>query len=320
MPTIFVGVDVARTTLDVCIQPVDQTSHIPNSAAAHKKLIKYLQTLATKPSDIRVVVESTGGFELPLALALEEGGIEVAIIKPERARYFAKATGQLAKTDAIDAGILAQFCQAVPLTIMPLPTEEIRHFRDLLDRREQLMNMKTMESNRIPTTTQKQAVQSIENHINWIDREIDKIEKEIDRRIAENPQWKELDRIIQSIPGVGRQTARTLIGQLPELGHVNRKVIGQLVGLAPVANDSGTSTGKRHIVGGRKQVRKAMYMASLSAARYNPVASALYKRLRERGKSAKVALVAVAHKLLTITNAMVQKKTTWQHSDVGNPG
>jgi transposase len=318
MPALFVGIDVARTTLDVCIQPLDQTSHMNNGPAAHRKLIKRLQSLAAKPSDIRVVLESTGGFELSLALALEEAGIEVAIIKPERARYFAKATGQLAKTDAIDAGILAQFCQAVPLTIVPLPTEEISHFRDLLDRREQLMNMKTMESNRIPTTTQKQTIQSIENHINWINREIDKIEKEIDHRIAENPQWKELDQIIQSIPGIGPQTARTLIGQLPELGHVNRKVIGQLVGLAPVANDSGTTKGQRCIVGGRKQVRKAMYMAALSAARYNPAASSLYKRLREQGKSAKVALIAVAHKLLTIINAMVQKKTTWQHSHVAN--
>jgi transposase len=319
MSNVFVGIDVARTTLDVCILPLDQTSHLDNSPAAHHKLIQQLQTLAATPSDIRVVLESTGGFELPLALALEIAGIEVAIIKPERARYFAKATGQLAKTDAIDAGILALFCQKVPLTIVPLPNEEIRHFRDLLDRREQLMGMKTMESNRLATTIQKHARKSIEKHIAWINREINSIEKEIDQRIAENPQWKELDRIIQSIPGIGPQTARTLIGQLPELGQVDRKVIGQLVGLAPVANDSGTTTGQRHIVGGRQQVRNVLYMAALSAARFNPVANALYKRLRERGKSAKVALIAVAHKLLTIINAMVQKGTTWQHSIVANP-
>jgi transposase len=319
MPTLFVGIDVARTTLDVRILPLDQASHLDNSPAAHRKLIQQLQTLTTKPSDIRVVLESTGGFELPLALALEEAGIEVAIIKPERARYFAKATGQLAKTDAIDASILARFCQTVPLTIVPLPTEEIRHFRDLLDRREQLLGMKTMESNRLGTTIQKQTIKSIEKHIAWINREINNIEKEIDQRIAENAQWKELDRIIQSIPGIGPQTARTLIGQLPELGQVDRKVIGQLVGLAPIANDSGTATGQRHIVGGRKHVRNVLYMAALSASRYNPVAKALYQRLRERGKSAKVALIAVAHKLLTIINALVRTKATWQHPNVAIP-
>ena len=316
MPTLFVGIDVARATLDVCIQPPDQTLHLHNTPAGHRLLVKTLRPLAAKTTDIRVVLESTGGFELPVALALEEAGIEVAIIKPERARYFAKATGQLAKTDAIDAAILAQFCQAVPLTILPLPTEEIRHFRDLLDRRQQLVDMRTMESNRLDTTTEKQAHQSLKKHLAWFDREIRQIEKEIGRRIQDNPQWQETDRILQSIPGIGPQTARTLIGQLPELGHVDRKVIGQLVGLAPVANDSGKTEGPRHIVGGRQQVRNVLYMAALSASSCNPVTKALYIRLLAQGKAAKVALIAVAHKLLTIANAMVQNKTTWRHSNV----
>ena len=316
MPTLFVGIDVARATLDVCIQPPDQTLHLHNTPAGHRLLVKTLRPLAAKTTDIRVVLESTGGFELPVALALEEAGIEVAIIKPERARYFAKATGQLAKTDAIDAAILAQFCQAVPLTILPLPTEEIRHFRDLLDRRQQLVDMRTMESNRLDTTTEKQAHQSLKKHLAWFDREIRQIEKEIDRRIRDNPQWQETDRILQSIPGIGPQTARTLIGQLPELGHVDRKVIGQLVGLAPVANDSGKTEGPRHIVGGRQQVRNVLYMAALSASSCNPVTKALSIRLLAQGKAAKVALIAVAHKLLTIANAMVQNKTTWRHSNV----
>ena len=316
MPTLFVGIDVARATLDVCIQPPDQTLHLHNTPAGHRLLVKTLRPLAAKTTDIRVVLESTGGFELPVALALEEAGIEVAIIKPERARYFAKATGQLAKTDAIDAAILAQFCQAVPLTILPLPTEEIRHFRDLLDRRQQLVDMRTMESNRLDPTTEKQAHQSLKKHLAWFDREIRQIEKEIDRRIQDNPQWQETDRILQSIPGIGPQTARTLIGQLPELGHVDRKVIGQLVGLAPVANDSGKTEGPRHIVGGRQQVRNVLYMAALSASSCNPVTKALYLRLLAQGKAAKVALIAVAHKLLTIANAMVQNKTTWRHSNV----
>lgn len=316
MPVHFVGIDVARATLDMCVLPSKQTAHVPNTPAGRQKIIQTLRSLAPNPGDIRVVFESTGGYELPTALALEEAGFEVAIIKPERARYFAKANGQLAKTDTIDAEILASFCQLIPLTIVPLPPEELRHFRDLLDRREQLIEMRTMESNRRDTTLQKQARKSIDKHITWIDRELGGIEKELDRRIKENPRWEELDQIIQSVPGLGSQASRTLIGQLPELGKVDRKVIGHLVGLAPVANDSGTTDGLRHIVGGRKQVRSVLYMAALSSVRCNPICKALYIRLRERGKPAKSALVAVAHKLLTIVNAMVQKKTMWQHSNV----
>ena len=319
MPTLFVGIDVAQATLDVCIRPGLHTTQFRNTPTDHRRLIENLRPRAAQPADIRVVLESTGGLELPLAIALEEAGIEVAIIKPERARYFAKATGQLAKTDAIDAAILAQFCQSVPLTISPLPTEEIRLFRDLLDRRQQLVEMRTMESNRLPTTTEKQARQSIQKHLAWVDREIKQLEAQIDRRIAQNPTWKEIDQILQSIPGIGVQTARILIGQLPELGQVDRKVIGQLVGLAPVANDSGRTEGPRHIVGGRRQIRNTLDMAALSAIKYNPVGKALYIRLLQKGKCAKVALVAVAHKLLTIANAMVQNKTTWRHSNVANP-
>lgn len=318
MPSVFVGIDVSQATLDVCILPMQHTQQIPNTPTAHNALVETLRPLADQPADIRVVLESTGGLELPVALALAHVGIEVAIIKPQRARHFAKATGQLAKTDAIDAAILARFCQTIPLTIQPLPPEEIRLLRDLLDRRQQLVAMRTMESNRLPTTTDKQAVASLKKHLGWFDREIRQIEKRIDQRIADSPQWTETDRILQSIPGIGVQTARTLIGLLPELGRVDRKAIGQLVGLAPVANDSGRTEGPRHIVGGRQQVRNTLYMAALSAITHNPVGKALYIRLLQKGKSAKVALIAVAHKLLTIANAMVHSKTTWRHSDVAN--
>jgi transposase len=319
MPTLFVGIDVASATLDVGILPADRLLHVPNTAAGHRQLIDALLPLAERPSEIRAVVESTGSLELPVALALEQAGIEIAVIKPERARHFAKALGQLAKTDAIDARILARFARDVPLTITPLPPEELRQFRDLLDRRHQLIEMRTMESNRLKTTTLKQAHKSIEKHIDWIDREVKIVETELDRRIAANPQWAEIDRILQSMPSIGPQTSRTLIGHLPELGHVNHKVAGQLVGVAPIANDSGTTEGPRHIVGGRWQVRNALYMAALVAVRYNPIGKALYTRLRAKGKSAKTALIAVAHKLLTILNAMVAKKAMWRHSDVAIP-
>ena len=316
MPTVFVGIDVSQAYLDVRHLPADEAIRVPNTPTGHCKLLEALLPLAACPSDIRVVLESTGSLELPAAIALEAAGLEVAIIKPERARYFAKAHAQLAKTDSIDAGILARFIRDVPVPILPLPPEELRHFRDLLDRRHQLVEMRTMESNRLTTTTLTPARRSIEKHIAWIDRELKSVEAELGRRIAANPQWAEIDRILQSIPGIGPQVSRLLIGHLPELGQVDRKVIGQLVGVAPIANDSGTTTGPRHIVGGRWQVRNGLYMAAVVAIRHNPIGKALYVRLRERGKSAKSALIAVAHKLLTIANAMVSQKTLWRHSKV----
>lgn len=316
MATLFVGIDVSQGHLDVRHLPADAGFRVANTPAGHRKLLDALLPLAARPSDIRVVLESTGGLELPAAIALEAAGLEVAIIKPERARYFAKAHGQLAKTDAIDAAMLARFIRDVPVPILPLPPEQLRHFRDLLDRRHQLVEMRTMESNRLATTALKPARRSIEKHIDWIDREVKTVEADLARRVADNPQWAEVDRILRSIPGIGPQVSRLLIGHLPELGQVDRKVIGQLVGVAPVANDSGATEGPRHIVGGRRQVRNGLYMAAVTAIRHNPVGKALYVRLRERGKSAKSALIAVAHKLLTIANAMVAQKTLWRHSNV----
>jgi len=313
MPSFFVGIDVSQKNLDVFIEPIKRAIRFPNTNTCHQQCVKELQSLGVDPSQIRVVLESTGGFELSMALVLQEAGIEVAIIKPERARFFAKASGKIAKTDAIDAAVLAHFCQVIPLPIVPLPNDEIRQFRDLLDRRQQLLEIRIMESNRKKTTSENKSIKSIDKHIAWIDREIGVIESEIDTRIANNPQWNELDRIIQSIPGVGIQTSRTLIGQLPELGHVNRKVIAQLVGLAPIACESGEMACQRHIIGGRKQVRNVLYMAALCASRSNPLIQGLYKRLCEKGKPAKVALIAAAHKLLTIINAMVQKRTPWRY-------
>ena len=319
MPKLCVGIDVAKDNLDVCIQPLGKALRVANTPAGHCELVQVLRPLTAAPADIRVGLESTGGLELPVALVLEEAGFEVAVIKPERIRYYAKAAGQLAKTDALDAAIIAQFVQAVPLTIQPLPTEDIRRFRDLLDRRNQLVEMRTMESNRRGSTTEKRARKSIEKHVVWINKEIRHLEAELDARIAANAQWKELDRIIQSVPAYGPQVSRTFIGQLPELGQVDRKVIGQLVGVAPRPDDSGKTEGARHIVGGRKQVRNVLYMSAVVAIRCNPIAKELYLRLKAKGKSAKSALIAVAHKLLTIVNAMVRNHQTWRHSDVAIP-
>jgi transposase len=318
MPSVFVGIDVSQATLDVCVLPASRAFRVDNTPTGHAAVLDALRGLAADPAEFRVVLESTGGLELPVALALEGAGFPVIPIKPERARHFAKAHGQLAKTDAIDARMLARFAQAIDLPVHPLPTEEVRRLRDLLDRRAQLVAMRTMETNRVSSTGDQKALASLKKHIAWLDREIGRIESDIDRRVAANPQWQEIDRILQSIPGVGPQTSHILLGQLPELGRVDRKVIGPLVGLAPMANDTGGTEGPRHIVGGRQQVRNILYMAALVASRCNPVAKALYVRLIRRGKSAKVALIAVAHKLLTIANAMVRNKTLWRHSTVAN--
>jgi transposase len=318
MPTVFVGIDVAQEQLDVCILPVDRSFRVTNTPDGRRQLVDQLRALPEAPTELLVVLESTGGLELPVALALGEAAIGAAVVKPDRVRHFAKAAGQLAKTDAIDARLLAQFGRSIPLTVQPLPAEETRLFRDLLDRRQQLVDMRTLEKNRQATTTDPRAQKSLTKHIAWIDREIDTLESLLDQRIADNPQWAEIDRVLQSIPGIGAQTARLLIGQVPELGRVDRQAIGLLIGLAPVANDSGKTAGQRYIVGGRKQVRNGLYMAALTAVRYNPIARQLYARLLAKGKSAKVALIAVAHKLLTIANAMVRDRTTWRHLNVAN--
>jgi transposase len=315
MPTLFVGIDVSQAHLDVCLLPAGQALRVDNTPAGHRQLLRALQAHAPA-ADIRAGLESTGGLELPAALALQDAGCEVAVIRPERVRYFARASGRLAKTDAIDAAVIAQFLQAIPLPLPPLPAEDLRRFRDLLDRRHQLVDMRTMETNRLGSTTDGRARKSVERHLAWIEKELGALEAELDARIAANPTWKELDRIIRSVPAFGAQVSRTLIGQLPELGRIDRKALGQLVGLAPVAHDSGRSQGSRHIVGGRQQVRKVLYMAAVVAMRCNPVGRALYARLRAKGKPPKVALIAVAHKLLTVVNALVRDRSEWRPSAV----
>ena len=310
----FVGIDVSKNTLDVHVLPAGVSKKLPNTPAGHQALVEWLTPFAA--DGLRAGLESTGGLELPAALALEAAGFEVAIIRPERVRYFAKAEGQRAKTDAIDAAVLARFVATVAVEIHPLPPEEIRSFRDLLDRRGQLIEMRTMESNRLASTQHKPAVRSIEKHLKWLDNAIRDVEQSLDARIAANPKWKQLDAIVQSVPGVGPQTARTLIGQLPELGHVSHKRIAHLVGLAPMNADSGLTEAPRHIVGGRQQVRNVLYMAAIAALKHNPIATARYAALRGQGKAAKVAIIAIARKLLATLNAMVRDQTPWRHLTV----
>lgn len=316
MATLFVGIDVAKEMLDITWRPNGQHFRVPNTPQGCDELVTRLLALGAAPADVRVILESTGGLELQAALAVEAAGLQVAIVKPERVRHYAQACGQLAKTDRLDAALLASFAEKMEVPIVPLPSEESRRFRDLLDRRHQLVEMQTMEQNRRSQTTARQAVQSLERHLKWLAGEIAKVEAEMNARVAANPQWREVDRLLQTIPGIGPQVSRTLIGQLPELGHASARVVSALVGLAPMSKDSGKTQGCRHIVGGRQAVRNVLYMAAVVASRHNEVCRALYERLLMRGKATKVALIAVAHKLLVIANAMIQNGTEWRPSKV----
>jgi transposase len=312
----FVGIDVSQGVLDVHLRPEGRSVRVANDPAGHRQLLAALPA----PAAIgRVVLEATGGLEAPAAAALAAAGYPVAVVNPRQVRDFAKATGTLAKTDALDAAILAHFADALRPEVRDLPSPELQELRELLDRRGQLLQMRTAESNRLGATTQTAVRKDLDAHLAWLDKRIKGVEAQIDRRIAANLHWKATDDRLRSIPGIGPQTSRALLGQLPELGRLDRRQLASLVGLAPLNCDSGHHKGLRRIVGGRAHVRKALYMAALAAVRHYPDFRAAYARLRSRGKVAKVALIAVARKLLCIANAVVRDQTYWRHPIVATP-
>jgi transposase len=305
----FIGLDVCREFLDLHVRPTGQVARFPNTPDGHRQLLAVLPALAEVD---RIVVEATGGLEAPVAAALAAAGYPVAVVNPRQVRDFAKATGQLAKTDPLDAAVLAHFGEAIRPDVRPLPSAELQEFRELLDRRDQLLQMRTAESNRLSATTQKAVRKDIEDHLAWLNKRITAVDGQLARRIAANLHWKATDALLQSIPGLGPQTARILIGQLPELGRLDRRQLASLVGLAPVNCDSGLRRGVRRIVGGRAAVRKALYMAALASVRHNSVLGHFYRQLRSHGKLAKTALIAVARKLLCIANAVIRDRTPWR--------
>lgn len=304
----FIGLDVCREFLDLHVRPTGQTARVPNTPDGHRTLLASLP----RPEAVGcVVLEATGGLEAPVAATLAAAGYPVATVNPRQVRDFAKASGKLAKTDALDAAVLAHFGEAMKPAARPIPSPELQEFRELLDRREQLLVMRTAESNRVVDSLPAVVRKDIEAHLAWLDKRVVAVEAQLNHRVATNLYWKATDELLQSIPGVGPQTARTLIGQLPELGKLDRRQLASLVGLAPVNCDSGQHRGVRHIVGGRAAVRRALYMAALASTRHNPVLGAFYKRLRAEGKVAKTALIAVARKLLCIANAIVRTGCPW---------
>jgi len=306
----YVGIDVAKATLDVAIGSDGELVQVENSEAGVARLLERLGAVAPK----LVVLEATGGYESVVAGAIVGRGIDVAVVNPRQVRDFAKATGVLAKTDRIDARVLARFAEAVRPEPRPLPTAEAKELDEYLSRRRQLVDMLTMEKNRQSIATTDRMKKSLKKHVDWLEEALRRANDDIDKAIRNSPAWREQEDLLRSVPGIGPVSARTMLAELPELGRLNRQTIAALVGVAPLNPDSGTLQGSRTCWGGRASVRQVLYMAALSAVRCNPVIRRTYAALRARGKKHKVALVACMRKLLTILTAMVRDKRHWSPS------
>ena len=303
---VFVGIDVSKAQLDVAVRP-DGRFTVPNDEAGIAQVIARLS--AEPPA--RVVVEATGGFEMPLAGALAAAGVPVVVVNPRHVRDFAKAAGKLAKTDTLDAQILARFAEVMRPELRPLPDEQTQTLAAILTRRRQLVEMLTAEKNRLGSA-RKAVRKSLQTHITWLERELTQTDSDLAQAIRESPVWREKDDLLRSTPGVGPVLTTTLLADLPELGSLTGKQIAALVGVAPLNRDSGTLRGKRTVWGGRAPIRAALYMAALVASRFNPVIRAFYQRLCAAGKAKKVALTACMRKLLIILNAMLKHRTPWR--------
>lgn len=301
-----VGIDVSKAVLDVAVLPSGELSQFGNDASGIEELGKKLTSAAV---DL-VVMEATGGYETALAAALVGSGLRVAVVNPRQIRDFAKATGRLAKNDRIDAQVIAAFGQAIEPEIVRLPDEDARALGALLVRRRQLVAMRVQEVNRLGLV-QGVVRKRIKAHIEWLEKEIDKLDVDLTAGLRNSPAWRAKDELLRSFKGVGPITSSTLLVSLPELGQLDRRAIAALVGLAPFNRDSGVMRGRRSIYGGRSQVRTLLYMAATTAIRSNPVIRTFYERLKSRGKPHKVAMVACMRKMLTILNAMVRQSTPW---------
>lgn len=306
-PSTFVGLDVSKEWLDLAVRPAGRTWRCANAPTAFAELVRELSALAPA----LIVLEATGGLEFPVAAALATAHLPVVVVNPRQVRDFAKASGHLAKTDQLDAKVLAHFGEALQPPLRPLPDAAQQALSALLARRRQVLDMLVAERNRLHTAAAPVHAR-IERHIAWLQTELDDLEVELEQALQASPVWQATENLLRSVPGVGPVTARTLLADLPELGTLDPKPLAVLVGVAPLNADSGRKQGKRHIWGGRADVRSTLYMATLSATRFNPVIRAFYQRLLKAGKRKKVALVAAMHKLLTILNAMVKQQTPWR--------
>lgn len=303
---LFVGIDVAKAHLDVALHPSGETWTVPNDEAGIATLVAQLQQRRVA----RIVLEATGGLELPLLGALGAAALPAVAVNPRQVRDFAKALGRLAKTDRLDAQVLALFAERVRPALRPLPDAATQALSALVARRRQVVEMLTAEKNRRGQAPP--AIQAdITTHIAWLEARLKRLEKELGQHLKQSPLWRAQDDLLQSAPGVGPVLSRTLLADLPELGTLDRKQIAALVGVAPLNRDSGTLRGARTCWGGRAAVRAVLYMATVAATRCNPVIQTFYRRLCAAGKAKKVALTACMRKLLTILNAMVKHRTPW---------
>lgn len=303
---LYVGIDVAKAQLDVAVRPTNDRWAIPHHAAGIRQLVARLQALAP----IIVVLEASGGLELPLVAALATAAVPVVVVNPRQVRDFARATGQLAKTDALDAAILAHFAAAVHPPVRPLRDAETQALHALATRRHQVLTMLVAEQHRLGTATAG-VRPHIAAHIAWLEQELAALDQQLRQTLRQRPVWRAQDALLRTVPGVGPQLSLTLLAHLPELGTLDRRQIAALVGVAPFNRDSGTLRGKRTVWGGRARVRATLYMGALVASRYNPVIRAFYQRLLAAGKPKKLALTACMRKLLVILNAMLKHGSPW---------
>lgn len=304
---LFIGIDVSKAILDVGVIPTEEVKRFTNDADGCKELISWLSEIEPE----LIVLESTGGLEMPSAGSLTSAGLPAVIVNPRQVRNFAKALGKLAKTDAIDALVIARFAQAIQPEVRPFNDEQTLELKALVTRRKQLSDMLVAEQNRLKTA-HKRVKKSISTSIDWLRSQIDDTDKDISDSISNNDIWRDKEEIFTSVKGVGPVLTASLLCMLPELGTLNRKKISALVGVCPYNRDSGHFRGKRCISGGRADIRSVLYMATLAATRFNPVIKAFHKRLKEAGKVPKVAIVACMRKLLTILNAMIKTSQKWK--------
>lgn len=304
-----VGIDVSKDSLDIAVRPSGEYWSIKHDPQQFPALIEKLTHLAPT----RIVLEATGGLETLAATHLAAAGLPVCVINPRQARDFAKASGQLAKTDKVDAHGLAHFGEALQPQLRKLPSTQTQLFEALLTRRRQLVQMRTAEKNRLTMTGHHRKIaKDLEAHIAWLNKRITQCDDELKSALQASPVWLANDRLLRSVPGIGPVVSQTLLAELPELGRLNDKKIAALVGVAPFACDSGGRHGKRHIRAGRSSVRSVLYMATLSAIRRNYRIRTFYERLLVAGKPKKVALTACMHKLLVILNAIIKQQQPWR--------
>ena len=310
METITVGIDVAKDHLDVAVRPSGDVFAVERNGAGLAALCEKLVALGPAI----VAIEATGGFEEVAAAALAGAGLPLVVVNPAQVRSFAKAIGQRAKTDPIDAAVIAHFAEATKPEIRPLPDEETRHLSELVARRPQIVEMIGAEKQREKRAALKRTRRSIARIVTALEKELKDMDGDIGTAVRASPVWREKEDLLASVPGVGAIISRTLIAEMPELGSLDRKEIAALAGLAPYTRQSGTWRGKSFIGGGRTRVRTALYMGAMNAKRWNPPLKAFFDRLVAAGKPKKLALIAVARKLLTILNAILRDKTPWQNA------